>query len=74
MNKKLIRTNTQTSNLVTRIKSLEAIMAHRADLMNHDWQDVYGDDTHHMMLSGRGFKGERLWRGRWTQMQLMEAR
>ena len=46
MNKKLIGTNTQTSNLVTRIKSLEAIMAHRADLMNHDWQDVYGDDTH----------------------------
>lgn len=41
MEKKLkVRTHTQTSNLA-RIKSPEAIMALRADLMNHDWQEVY---------------------------------
>ena len=45
MNKRLkAGTNTEISNLV-RIKSWEAIMALEADLMNHDWQDVYVDNT-----------------------------
>lgn len=45
MKKKLkVGTNTQTSSLV-RTKSPEAIMALKTDLRNHDWQEVYGDDT-----------------------------
>lgn len=43
-NKLKLRTNSQTNNLV-RIKSPEAIMALKAELMNHDWQEVYVEDT-----------------------------
>uniref|UniRef100_A0A3Q1FN66 Platelet-derived growth factor (PDGF) family profile domain-containing protein n=1 Tax=Acanthochromis polyacanthus TaxID=80966 RepID=A0A3Q1FN66_9TELE len=44
---KTVRTNTQTSNLI-RTKTPEAIMALMAlktDLINHDWQEVYVNNT-----------------------------
>lgn len=42
-NKLNVGTHTQTCNFV-RLKPPEAIMVLRADLMNHDWQEVYVDN------------------------------
>ncbi len=43
-NKLILRMERQTCNLV-RVKTSEVIAALQADLKNHDWQEVYVEDT-----------------------------